>query len=96
MILRVLLLYLFLAEIVDLLIMAATAIADLFPAGTFDDEPGFPGVIALLLIPGVSFLFGIIVRPGVARVFRVPDWVSARYRHRVAAVHPAIASRTPR
>ena len=40
----------------------ATPIADLFPAGTFDDEPEFPGFIALLLIPGVSFLYGLVVR----------------------------------
>jgi uncharacterized membrane protein len=65
-ILPVLLLYLFLAEAVDLIIMVATPIADLFPAGTFDDLE-FPGVIALLLILGVSFLFGLLVRSRAGR-----------------------------
>jgi uncharacterized membrane protein len=46
--------------------MVATPIADLFPAGTFDDLE-FPGVIALLLILGVSFLFGLLVRSRAGR-----------------------------
>jgi len=65
-ILPVLLLYLLLAEAVDLIIMVATPIADLFPAGTFDDLE-FPGVIALLVILGVSFLFGLGVRSRIGR-----------------------------
>lgn len=65
-ILPVLLLYLLLAEAVDLIIMVATPIADLFPAGTFDDLE-FPGVLALLLLLGVSFLIGLGVRSRTGR-----------------------------
>jgi uncharacterized membrane protein len=65
-ILPVLLLYLLLAEAIDLIIMVATPIADLFPAGTFDHLE-FPGVIALLLILSVSFLFGLGIRSRTGR-----------------------------
>ena len=65
-ILPVLLLYLLLAEAIDLIIMVATPIADLFPAGTFDGLE-FPGVLALLLLMGVSFLIGLGVRSRTGR-----------------------------
>jgi len=64
--LPVLLLYLVLAETLELVVALATPIADLFPEGTFDKITS-PVIIALILIVGVSFLVGLGLRLGVAR-----------------------------
>jgi len=64
--LPVLLLYLVLAEALDLVVAIATPIADLFPEGTFDKITS-PVIIALILIVGVSFLVGLGLRLGAAR-----------------------------
>jgi len=54
-------LYLLLDEIIEILIALATPIADLFPPGLFDNLE-LPGVIALVLLVGTSFLFGLALR----------------------------------
>jgi uncharacterized membrane protein len=64
--LPVLLLYLVLAEAMELVVTLATPISDLFPKGTFD-ETASPVIIALILIVGVSFLVGLGLRSKSAR-----------------------------
>jgi uncharacterized membrane protein len=71
-VLPVLLLYLLLGEILDLVVGLATPIADLFPKGTFDDLTA-PFPIAVLLIVGVSFVFGLALRVEIGR--RLGDWI---------------------
>ena len=66
--LPVLLLYLVIAEALELVVALATPIADLFPEGTFDKVTS-PVILALILIVGVSFLVGLGLRSGVARRF---------------------------
>ena len=59
--LPLMLLWLGLLEIVGLLIAMATPIADLFPKGPFEDLAA-PGLVAVLLIVGVSFVLGLAAR----------------------------------
>ena len=59
--LPLMLLWIGLKEIGALLVDMATPIADLFPAGVFDNLTA-PGVIALLIIIGTSFIFGLAAR----------------------------------
>jgi len=66
--LPLLLLYLLLAEMLQLVITLATPIADLFPAGPFDWVKA-PVLIAILLILGLSFLFGLALRSMALRRF---------------------------
>ena len=65
-VLPVLLLYMFLGEVLDLVIGLATPIADLFPEGTFDKITA-PFPIAVLLLVGVSFIIGLALRVEVGR-----------------------------
>ena len=60
--------YLLLAEMMQLVVAMATPIADLFPKGTFD-EVKLPVVIAIVLLVGASFLFGLTLRSTVLRNF---------------------------
>lgn len=53
------LLWITIRELVELMIMVATPIADLFPAGTFDSVRETE-IIAALLILGASFLIGLL------------------------------------
>ena len=53
--------YLLLAEMLELIVAMATPIADLFPKGTFDKVKA-PVVIAIMLIAGASFVFGLALR----------------------------------
>jgi uncharacterized membrane protein len=62
--LPLMLLWLGLQEIAGLLIAMATPIADLFPKGPFEDLAA-PGLIAVLLIVGVSFVLGLAARSAV-------------------------------
>jgi len=71
-VLPVLLLYLLLGEILDLVVGLATPIADLFPKGTFDKLTA-PFPIAVILLVGVSFLVGLVLRFEVGR--RLGGWV---------------------
>jgi len=59
--LPLLLLYMLLAELLQLVVSLATPIADLFPKGTFD-KLNAPVLLALILIVGASFLFGLALR----------------------------------
>jgi uncharacterized membrane protein len=70
--LPVMLLYLVLAEMLELVVALATPIADLFPKGTFD-EAGFPVLAAIFLILGASFVIGLVMYSQVGR--RLGRWV---------------------
>jgi len=59
--LPLMLLWLGLQEIAGLLVAMATPIADLFPKGPFEDLAA-PGLVAVLLIVGVSFVLGLAAR----------------------------------
>ena len=64
--------YLLLAEMLQLVVAAATPIADLFPKGTFD-RVNAPVLVALILLVGASFLFGLALRWMILR--RVGLWI---------------------
>ena len=66
--LPLILVYLLLAEILQLVVAMATPIADLFPKGTFD-QVNAPVLLALILIVGASFLFGLALRSMTRRRF---------------------------
>ena len=53
--------YLLLSELLQVVVVLATPIADLFPKGTFD-QVKMPVVIGIILIVGASFLFGLALR----------------------------------
>jgi uncharacterized membrane protein len=53
--------YLLLSELLEVVVVLATPIADLFPKGTFD-QIKMPVVIGIILIVGASFLFGLALR----------------------------------
>jgi uncharacterized membrane protein len=69
--LPVLLLFMLLAEALQLVVALATPIADLFPKGVFDQAEA-PVLIALILIVGVSFLLGLALRS--AALSRLGSW----------------------
>lgn len=73
-VLPVLLLYMLLGEVVGLVIGLATPIADLFPKGTFDNLTA-PLPIALILLVGVSFVFGLALRVEIGR--RLGNWIES-------------------
>ena len=56
--LPLILFYLLLSEMMQLVVVLATPIADLFPKGTFDQFKD-SAIVAAILILGVSFLFGL-------------------------------------
>ena len=64
--------YLLMDEMIELLIALATPIADLFPPGLFENIE-LPGVIALILLLGASFLFGLALRSETLR--QLGDWI---------------------
>jgi uncharacterized membrane protein len=70
--LPLILFYLLFSEIMDLVVLLATPIADLFPKGTFDQFKDSV-IVAVILILGVSFLFGLALCSNVMR----------RYGHRI-------------
>ena len=72
--LPVLLFYLLLTEALQALVGLATPIADLFPKGTFDETKA-PVLIALLLLVGMSFLFGLAMRSTSGR--RLGNWIES-------------------
>jgi len=55
------LLWIGLKEIAELLVAMATPIADLFPAGVFDNLTA-PGAVAVILIIGTSFILGLMAK----------------------------------
>ena len=64
--LPLILFYLLLSEMLALVVALATPIADLFPKGTFD-QVKMPVIIAVILILGASFLFGLTLRSAALR-----------------------------
>jgi uncharacterized membrane protein len=73
--LPVVLVYLILSEVMQLAVALATPIADLFPEGTFD-KVASPTLVAILLIVGVSFAFGLLMLAGPGRA--VGRWVERK------------------
>lgn len=73
--LPVVLVYLILSEVMQLAVALATPIADLFPAGTFDKVTS-PTVVAVLLIVGVSFVFGLLMLAGPGRA--LGSWIERK------------------
>lgn len=80
--LPLLILYLILAEVVQIVVALATPIADLFPAGTFD-KIGHPVLLALVLTLVVLFVLGLALR--VAILHRVGGWAERSLLARVPA-----------
>ena len=80
--LPVLLLYMLLAEALQLVVALATPIADLFPKGVFDQAEA-PVLIALILIVGVSFLLGLALRS--TALSRIGDWIEHSLLSRLPA-----------
>jgi uncharacterized membrane protein len=80
--LPVLLLYLLLAEALDLIVALATPIADLFPKATFE-KVEFPVFLGMILIFGVSFLIGLGLRSDIGR--RMGHWVERTVLERLPA-----------
>ena len=66
--LPLLLFYLLFSEVMGLVVALATPIADLFPKGTFDKLSN-PVIVAILLLLGSSFLFGLALRSNKMRRF---------------------------
>jgi uncharacterized membrane protein len=64
--LPIMLFYLIFSEIMEMAVVLATPIADLFPPGTFDETKA-AWFFAILLIVGTSFLLGILVKLGLGR-----------------------------
>ena len=80
--LPVLLLYLLVAEALDLIVALATPIADLFPKGTFD-RVDYHVLLGLILILAVSFLIGLALRSLTGR--RIKDWIERKALGRLPA-----------
>ena len=73
--LPILLFILLLMEIVELVVGLATPIADLFPAGTFDD-PQHPVALSVILIAGTSLLIGITMKSNAAK--GLGNWIEEK------------------
>ena len=80
--LPVLLLYMLLAEALQLVVGLATPIAELFPKGVFAQAEA-PVLIALILIVGASFLFGLALRS--AALSRLGGWIESSLLSRLPA-----------
>ena len=80
--LPVLLLYMLLAEALQLVVALATPIADLFPKGVFA-KLNAPVLIALILIVSVSFLLGIALRS--AALSQLGGWIESTVLTRLPA-----------
>jgi uncharacterized membrane protein len=73
--LPLLLFILLLMEIIELVVGLATPIADLFPAGTFDD-PQHPVALAVILLFAASLLIGMAMKSNAA--IRLGNWIQAK------------------
>jgi uncharacterized membrane protein len=76
--------YLVMAEMLQLVVALATPIADLFPKGSFD-QLNVPVLMALILIVGASFLFGLALRLMILR--RVGLWIERTVLGRLPMYH---------
>jgi len=72
--------YLLLSELLQVVVVLATPIADLFPKGTFD-QVKMPVVIGIILIVGASFLFGLALRS--ASLSRLGLWIERTLLNRL-------------
>jgi uncharacterized membrane protein len=82
MLLPVLLLYMLLAEILQLVVALATPLADLLPKGMVETANA-PVIIALILIVAASFLFGLALRS--ASLSRIGEWIDTSLLSRLPA-----------
>lgn len=73
--LPLLLFFMLLIEIVDMVIGLATPLADLFPAGIFDD-PQYPVALAIILMLGASFIIGLAMKSQAAT--RLGQWIEEK------------------
>jgi len=73
--LPIVLIYLLISEMLELVVKLATPIADLFPKGVFE-KVAHPVLIAVVLIIGVSFLLGLLMRVSWSR--RIFEWFERR------------------
>jgi uncharacterized membrane protein len=73
--LPLLLFILLLMEIIELVVGLATPIADLFPAGTFED-PRHPVALAAFLLFGASLLIGLAMESAAA--IRLGNWIEQK------------------
>ena len=73
--LPILLFILLLTEIVQMVVGLATPIADLFPAGAFDD-PKYPVALAVILLFGASLIIGMVMKSNAAT--RLGNWIQAK------------------
>ena len=80
--LPVLLIFMLLAEALQMVVALATPIADLFPKGAFDQAEA-PVLIALILIVAVSFLLGLTLRS--AALSRLGGWIERTVLSRLPA-----------
>ena len=80
--LPLLLLFLIISEALDLVVALATPIAALLPEGTLDLTK-FPVPIAVLLLVGMSFLIGLLMRSRKGREFGL--WIERTTLHRIPA-----------
>ena len=80
--LPVLLIFMLLAEALQMVVALATPIADLFPKGVFA-QVEVPVLIALILIVGVSFLLGLALRS--AALSRLGGWIESTVLSRLPA-----------
>ena len=80
--LPLLLLFLIISEALDLVVALATPIAALLPEGTLELSK-FPVPIAVLLLVGMSFLIGLLMRSKKGR--ELGQWVERTTLHRIPA-----------
>ena len=73
--LPLLLFFMMLTEIIQMVVGLATPLADLFPAGIFDD-PHYPVVLAIILLLVVSFVIGLAMKSQAAG--RLGNWVEQK------------------
>ena len=73
--LPLLLFFMMLTEIIQMVIGLATPLADLFPAGIFDD-PHYPVALAIILLLVVSFVIGLAMKSQAAG--RMGNWVEQK------------------
>ncbi len=73
--LPLLLFFMLLTEIIQMVVGLATPLADLFPAGLFDD-PQYPVALAIILLLAVSFVIGLAMKSQAAG--RLGKWVEQK------------------
>ena len=80
----VILIYLALAETFEILVLIATPIADLFFPGHFE-EAKFTVLLAITLLIGLSFIFGLIMMSNIGR--KIGNWIERIILGKVPGYH---------